>query len=78
MSENEILEMESVCDTDEFDGDVHLGMVDEETGERNAADLVLLLYFGRGHSLDCISNAIMSMWSNSFITNVKCVLSLLQ
>lgn len=34
MSENDILEMESVCDTDEFDGDVQLGMVDEETGER--------------------------------------------
>uniref|UniRef100_A0A4W6CL04 Anoctamin n=1 Tax=Lates calcarifer TaxID=8187 RepID=A0A4W6CL04_LATCA len=30
MSENDILEMDSVCDTDEFEGDTELGMIDEE------------------------------------------------
>lgn len=35
MSENDILEMDSVCDTDEFEGDTELGMIDEEVGENH-------------------------------------------
>lgn len=56
--ENDILEMESVGDTDEFDGDVRLDMIDEEVGERTtlflAAPFVVVVVVVTGTCLDFV------------------------
>lgn len=35
MNDNDILEMESLSDTEDFEGDTKLGIIDEEVGERD-------------------------------------------
>ena len=36
MADNDILEMDSVCETEDLEGDMELGMIDEDVGKRTA------------------------------------------
>lgn len=36
MGDNDIFEMDSVCETEDLEGDTELGMIDEDVGKRTA------------------------------------------
>lgn len=80
MSDDEFLEMESVCDTDEFDRDVQTDMVNEEAGETTtfvcSRRFVLVAFC---FSSDIVHVKLMlghKVTNHSFITGLKLVLRL--
>lgn len=36
MSNTDVFEMDSLCDTEEMEGDMELGMIDEDMGKKSA------------------------------------------
>lgn len=43
MSDNDIFEMDSVCETDELEGETDVGIIDEEVGKRTVLRFVVLV-----------------------------------